>query len=132
MAVVLTPDVLSLRRARDALGVLAPMGVGPERIRVVLNQYGGPHISPREVEEVLGIKRVIKVRADFEIYKAANRGQMCPGAVKALTGLSKTLAALNRPDRPRIPKSLLRHSPGLRTSDGGRSAEEAKVAAWTD
>lgn len=132
VVVVLTPDVLALRRARDALGVLAPMGIGPERIRVVLNQYGGPHISQREVEEVLGVKRVVKLRADFEIYKAANRGQMSPSAIKALTGLSKTLADLYRPDRPRIPKSLLRRSPERRIARQEHAAEEPKVAAWTD
>lgn len=132
VVMVLTPDVLSLRRARAALDVLAPMGVGPERVRVVLNQYGGPHISQRDVEEVLGVKSVVKVRADFDIYKAANRGQIAPGAVKSLAGLSKRLAALDRPARPRIPKSLLRRSPGRRTGEPDRSAGEPKVAAWTD
>lgn len=130
LVVVLTPDVLSLRRARDAFEVLASMGIGPERVRVVLNQFGGPHISQREVEEVLGVKGVVKVRADYEIYKAANRGQMAPSGVKALAGLSKRLAALNRPARPRIPKSLLERSAG--TPSGERKRHGSKAAAWTD
>ncbi|MEX2588192.1 MAG: AAA family ATPase [Actinomycetota bacterium] len=132
VVMVLTPDILSLRRARAALAVLEPMGIAPERVRAVLNQHGGPYISQREVEEVLGVKGVVKVRADFEIYKAANRGQIAPAAVKALTGLSKRLAALNRPARPRIPKSLLRLSPGGRPDSPEPVSGESKVAAWTD
>ena len=46
-AVVLTPDLLGLRRARDLLESLNADGVSPDKIDVVLNQAGGPDITAK-------------------------------------------------------------------------------------
>ncbi len=94
VSVVLTPDLLGLRRARDLLERLYADGVSSEKIDVVLNQAGGPDITPKEVEAVLGVSAVTRVRADIQIYRAANRGELSPIACKILTPLAKRLASL--------------------------------------
>jgi Flp pilus assembly CpaE family ATPase len=94
ISVVLTPDLLGLRRARDLLESLNADGVSPDKIDVVLNQAGGPDITAKEVEAVLGVAAVTRVRADLQIYRAANRGELSPLACKMLSPLAKRLASL--------------------------------------
>lgn len=96
---VLTPDLLSLRRARDAVKRL-PAPKLP--INVVLNQAGGADITPKEVHAVLGVDRVTRIRADFQIYRVANRGELSPLACKLLTPLAKRLIA----EGPSLPAPL--------------------------
>ncbi|MEX0791106.1 MAG: hypothetical protein WD178_10060, partial [Actinomycetota bacterium] len=93
VSVVLTPDLLGLRRARDLLESMSADGVPSDKIDVVLNQAGGPDITAKEVEAVLGVAAVTRVRADLQIYRAANRGELSPLACKMLTPLAKRLAS---------------------------------------
>jgi Flp pilus assembly CpaE family ATPase len=91
--VVLTPDLLGLRRTRDLLKNLDSLGLQRDRMNVVLNQAGGPDITEKEVEAVLGVTKVVRLRADLRIYRAANRGELSPMACKLLTPLARRLAA---------------------------------------
>lgn len=91
--VVLTPDLLGLRRTRDLLKGLESHGVQRDRVNIVLNQAGGPDITEKEVEAVLGVTSVVRLRADLRIYRAANRGELSPVACKFLTPLARQLAA---------------------------------------
>jgi MinD-like ATPase involved in chromosome partitioning or flagellar assembly len=91
--VVLTPDLLGLRRTRDLLKNLDSLGLQRDRINVVLNQAGGPDITEKEVEAVLGVTKVVRLRADLRIYRAANRGELSPLACKLLTPLARRLVA---------------------------------------
>lgn len=93
ISVVLTPDLLGLRRARDLLESLNADGVPSQKIDVVLNQAGGADITAKEVEAVLGVAAVTRLRADLQIYRAANRGELSPFACKVLTPLAKRLAS---------------------------------------
>lgn len=90
---VLTPDLLALRRARDLMRYLIMNGVDDSRIEVILNQAGGPDITPDEVRAVIGVTGVVKVRADLQIYRAANRGELSPLGCKLLTPLARSLAS---------------------------------------
>ncbi|CAN5767426.1 hypothetical protein BH23ACT12_BH23ACT12_04960 [soil metagenome] len=92
VSLVLTPDLLSLRRARDLMKGLRADGLSADRVSVVLNQAGGPDITSKEVEAVLGLSAVTRVRADFQIYRAANRGELSPLGCKLLGPLAKRLA----------------------------------------
>jgi Flp pilus assembly CpaE family ATPase len=93
VVLVLTPDVLSLRRARDAMRALASLGAAPERVVVVLNQAGGADITERDVKAVLGVSSVFRVRADFSIYRAANRGEIAAAGRRALLPLARRLSS---------------------------------------
>lgn len=100
---VLTPDLLGLRRARDLFADLKASGVESSRIQVVLNQAGGTEISAQEVEAVLGVKEVTRVRADLQIYRAVNRGELSPVACKLLTPLAVRLTAAAGGVSPAVP-----------------------------
>ena len=89
---VITPDLLSLRRARDMLKFVRATGVETNSFFVVLNQAGGGDITAKEVEAVLGLKRVTRVRADLQIFRAVNRSELSPLACKLLTPLAKQLS----------------------------------------
>jgi pilus assembly protein CpaE len=90
---VLTPDLLALRRARDLMRSLIMNGLEDARVEVILNQAGGPDITPEEVRAVIGVEKVVKVRADLRIYRAANRGELSPVGCKLLTPVARSLAA---------------------------------------
>jgi Flp pilus assembly CpaE family ATPase len=95
MEVVLTPDLLGLRRARDLLKNLDGLGLQRERMAIVLNQAGSAEITEKEVEAVLGITKVVRLRADLKIYRAANRGELSPLACRLLTPLARRLVSEN-------------------------------------
>jgi pilus assembly protein CpaE len=57
LLLVLRLDFTCLRHARRTLDYLAKVGVGPERIRLVVNRYGQPKEVPAaKAEEALGAK----------------------------------------------------------------------------
>ncbi len=95
--VVLTPDLLALRRARDLMEELGVSGSG-SRVNVVLNQAGGPDITAKEVQAVLGVSSVTRMRADLRIYRAANRGELSPVGCKLLAPLARRLISQAAPD----------------------------------
>ncbi len=97
VSLVLTPDLLGLRRARDLMKGLRADGLASDRVNVILNQAGGPDITPKEVEAVLGVSAVSRVRADYQIYRAANRGELSPLGCKLLAPLAGRLAEAGRP-----------------------------------
>lgn len=118
---VLTPDLLSLKRARDSLKRLRAQGVLRDDVRVVLNQAGGADITQKEVQAVLGSNDVVRLRADYKIYRVVNRGELSPVACKLLAPLARTLAAAHPapPARtaPEAPEAAVR-VPGGRAEAG--------------
>ncbi|HEX2150361.1 MAG TPA: hypothetical protein VHI31_09350, partial [Actinomycetota bacterium] len=103
VSVVLTPDLMGLRRCRDLLRTVTSAGLSPEKVDVILNQAGGPDITAKEVEAVLGVSAVSRVRADFQIYRAANRGELSPLGCKLLSPLAKRLASKSAVAPPEAP-----------------------------
>lgn len=91
ISLVVTPDVLGLKRARAAVQALRSGTWDPGRIYPVLNQAGGPDISSKEVETVLELHGATRVRADLQIYRSANRGELSPLACRMLAPLASRL-----------------------------------------
>ena len=94
IVLVLTPDLLGLRRAREAVRVLRSAGVDGSHIHGVLNQAAGADIAPKDVEQVLEIQKVTRIRADFQIYRMVNRGQLSPRCNRMLLPLARRLGNL--------------------------------------
>lgn len=93
IVMVLTPDLLGLRRARSAVAVLDAAGVDRTRIHPVLNQAGGRDIGLKELSDVLGLRPATRINADLQIYRCTNRGEISPSCSRMLAPLVKALAA---------------------------------------
>ncbi len=96
IVLVLTPDLLGLRRASEAVRMLRSAGIDTGRIHAVLNQAGGADISSKDIEQVLEVPKVSRVGADFQIYRMTNRGQLSPRCSRALMPLAKRLGNLQQ------------------------------------
>jgi Flp pilus assembly CpaE family ATPase len=96
IVLVLTPDLLGLRRAGEALRVLRSAGVDTNRVHAVLNQAGGVDISPKDVEQVLEVPKATRVSADFQIYRMTNRGQLSPRCSRMLASLARRLGNIQQ------------------------------------
>jgi Flp pilus assembly CpaE family ATPase len=97
IVLVLTPDLLGLRRAREAVRLVRSVGVDTSRMHAVLNQAGGVDISPTDIEQVLEVPKTTRLPADYQIYRMANRGQLSPRCCRFLTPLAKRLGNLQQP-----------------------------------
>ena len=77
VALVVTPDIPSLRLIHAALQVLADSGSAADRATYVVNDiYPRPMIGPEQIEEHLGLKVGHQVPYDGETFvKAVNEGQ---------------------------------------------------------
>lgn len=77
VALIVTPDIPSLRLIHAALQVLAEAGSASERAVFVVNDiYPKPAIGPAQIQEHLGIKVDHQVPYDGENFlKAVNEGQ---------------------------------------------------------
>lgn len=94
--VVVTPDLLSLRRSRDALRMLRAAGLPSDRIRILVNRWPGPAIGMKDVEASLGSTPVATVRYDPQIEKASDRGELANLGVRQLEGAARRITG--RPD----------------------------------
>ena len=77
LAIVVTPDIPSLRLLHAALQVISESGKAVDRAVFVVNQvHAKPMIGPTQIEEHLGIKVGVEIPYDGENFtKAANEGQ---------------------------------------------------------
>jgi Flp pilus assembly CpaE family ATPase len=96
IVLVLTPDLLGLRRAREAVRILRSAGVDTARMHAVLNQAGGVDISPKDIEQVLEVPKSTRLSADYQIYRMANRGQLSPRCCRLVMPLAKRLGNLQQ------------------------------------
>ncbi len=88
-------DFASLRNARRALEYLERLGVGRDRIRLVVNRYGQPkEISPAKAEEVLGMKVFHLVPDDPKAVNRSNNNGVPVVLEEPRAGVSKSLAKL--------------------------------------
>jgi Flp pilus assembly CpaE family ATPase len=107
VALVVTPDLLALRRARDAAKALAG---GPE-VGVVLNRWSrASGLSPTDVEAVLGIQVWARVAPQAGLVRAPDLGRLSRAACRALAPLAARVGAV--PARP--------GGPALATAGGVR------------
>jgi Flp pilus assembly CpaE family ATPase len=96
IVLVLTPDLLGLRRASEAVRMLRSAGMDTNRVHAVLNQAGGVDISPKDVEQVLEVPKATRVSADLQIYRMTNRGQLSPRCSRMLASLAKRLGNIQQ------------------------------------
>jgi pilus assembly protein CpaE len=89
--IVVTPDLLALRRARDASGAV---GEGPE-VGVILNRRsrGAGELSPGDVEAVLALPVWASVPVQAGLPRAPDLGRLSRPACRALAPLAARLAA---------------------------------------
>ncbi len=91
LVLVLTADLLSLRRSREVLRLLQ----GTEtRIDVVVNQFARGDVSISDVESVLGRSVSLKVRPELSVYRAAGRGELSDFGRKAMLPLAASVAGV--------------------------------------
>lgn len=94
IVLVVTPDLLGLRRAQAAVNTLRSSGIESSRFHPVLNQAGGPDISNRDLSQVLELGKATKVNGEFRIYRATNRGELSASCSRMVGPLAKRLSAM--------------------------------------
>jgi Mrp family chromosome partitioning ATPase len=106
VALVVTPDLLALRRTRDAARAVAE---GPE-VGAVLNRWsrgnGGDVLSPGDVEAVLRVPVWAKVPLQAGLLRAPDLGRLSRPACRALAPLAALIAEgrLAEAGRAEVPK----------------------------
>lgn len=103
---VLTPDVLSLRRAKEAIRMVRSAGIDPSRVEIILNRAGGD-IGARDAEAVVGRPVVAEVRPDYGLSLAPDRGELAASGLKHLDPLARRLAGVPKV-APRGPRRFIR------------------------
>lgn len=91
LLLVVTPDLLSLHRARDAMAMLRSAGIDSERIEVLLNQYSGGDVRVGDVEGVLGRPVIHKVKPDAGLFRCAGRGELSQRGTKQMRALATAI-----------------------------------------
>lgn len=92
---VVTPDLLSLRRGREAMAAFRSAGIDPGRVGVILNRSSAAaDISLRDVEAVLGRPVFLSVRDDASLRKAPNRGELSETGLRLLGRAARRIAGV--------------------------------------
>lgn len=89
---VVTPDLLSLKRARDAMKVLKAGGTRLEHVSVIVNQYTKGDVNLDQVEALTGCKVAAKVRPDLGMSKAAGRGEPSASGLRLMATVASEIA----------------------------------------
>lgn len=108
MLLVVTPDLLALRRARQAVAGLESAGVGGDRVGVVVNRFGDAAVTAAEVEAVVGRPVVAIVPPDLGLLRAPDRGRLADSGLRVLSDLAHRLMGRPAPPPPRWRKLLRR------------------------
>jgi pilus assembly protein CpaE len=73
--VVVTPDVPSVRNAQRLIDRVRQLGVGGERVRVLLSRAGAPGVAPAQIESALGYPVYHSFPSDYAtVASAINSG----------------------------------------------------------
>lgn len=91
LALVVTPDVLALKRARDAMKFLRSSGIDASKVALVLNQWFSADISVADAEAVVGISAEVVVNASMEVFRAVGRGELASSLMTTLAPLAHRL-----------------------------------------
>jgi MinD-like ATPase involved in chromosome partitioning or flagellar assembly len=110
---VITQDVLSVRRAARAIARLRQLGLADDRLRLVVNRSrGGAEIDDAAIERALGLRVAAAVRDDARVTTALDDGALLSdlprargvaGDVAELAGLVGRIPTA----APRRPRGLL-------------------------
>lgn len=91
---VVTPDLLSLRRARDVMQLFDSAGIEAGRIEIIINRARSGDISASDVETVLGRPSVAQVPPDVGLLRAPDRGELASSGVRLLEPVARRIAGL--------------------------------------
>lgn len=110
LIVVVTPDLLSLRRAKQAVDSLHAGGIETRRIELAVNRASPGDITDRDIAAVIGRPVAASIRADLGLLKAPDRGQLAESGRRLLEPLAHRLvgsgtrpAPQRRPPRVAVP-----------------------------
>lgn len=99
---VVTPDLLSIRRGGEAVKILRSSGIDMSRVEVVLNMCSGREpISARDVEVVLGCPISATIRPSLGLWIAPDRGQLSRSGLRLLEPLARRIAGPEAPTSAR-------------------------------
>ncbi|HTK36736.1 MAG TPA: CpaE family protein [Caulobacteraceae bacterium] len=115
VVIVATPDLASLRNAKNLIDLIARARPNDTPPRLVLNQVGmpgRPEIPVKDFAKALGIEPTLCLPYDAKLFgQAANNGQMVQevnGRAKASEGIAQFVQGLARRDAPvQATRSLL-------------------------
>jgi pilus assembly protein CpaE len=107
VVIVATPDLASLRNAKNMIDLITRARPNDEPPRLILNQVGmpgRPEIPVKDFAKALGVEPSLCLPYDAKLFgQAANNGQMiCEVNAKSKTseGLNQFVQALSRRDAP--------------------------------
>lgn len=96
---VVTPDLLALRRAREAMQLLDSSGTDAGRIEIILNRSRSGDISVSDVETVLGRPTVAQVPPDVGLLRAPDRGEISSSGRRFLEAVARRTIGLPEQQR---------------------------------
>jgi Flp pilus assembly CpaE family ATPase len=89
LLLIVTCDVLSLKRGRDAMRLVKTSGIDIAKVVVVVNAYTPKgEISIKDVEAVIGRPVAFTIRGDAGLATAPDRGELAPSGLKALEAVA--------------------------------------------
>jgi Flp pilus assembly CpaE family ATPase len=95
LLLVVTCDVLSLKRSRDAMRLIKSSGIDLAKVLVVVNAYAPRgEISIKDVEAVLGRPVAFTIRADAGLAAAPDRGELSTSGLRALEPVAAHVAGI--------------------------------------
>ncbi len=74
IVIVVTPDVIALRDAQRLLRLLHRLGIGGERVRLVVNRAAPKELSAEEIDAQLGVPVAATLPLDLDAGRAATSG----------------------------------------------------------
>lgn len=94
LVLVVTPDLLALRRAREAMRGFRAGGIETGKFEVVLNHAYGRDVTASDVEAVIGRPVVAEIPPNLALFKAPGRGEISPVGMRLLDPLARRIAGL--------------------------------------
>jgi pilus assembly protein CpaE len=94
VVLVVTPDIIALRDAQRILRLLRRLGIGPERVRLVVNRATPRDLSAEEIDAQLGVPVVASLPLDLDAGRAATMGGALLSASAPRSPLGRGLEGL--------------------------------------
>jgi len=95
IVLVVTCDMLSLKRGRDAMRLIRSSGLDASKVSVLVNaQSSGSDITLKDVEAVIGRPVAISVRGDSGLAAAPDRGELAQSGLRLLEPLARKLLGI--------------------------------------
>lgn len=109
LVLVVTCDVLSLKRSRDAMRLVKTSGIDIAKVLVVVNAYSPRgEISIKDVEAVIGRPVAFTIRGDPGLATAPDRGELSASGLKAVEAVAAHVAGIGDHQARTFPKSRRR------------------------